>query len=58
MTELINKLNFLEDEDQETFPAMNTNPFDEPDDDHQSYPHNPFCDPDVEGAYYISVSLY
>uniref|UniRef100_A0A3Q3GB33 EH domain binding protein 1 n=1 Tax=Kryptolebias marmoratus TaxID=37003 RepID=A0A3Q3GB33_KRYMA len=45
ITELINKLNFLEDEDQETGPAMNTNPFDEPDDDHQSYSLNPFCNP-------------
>ncbi|GLD69626.1 EH domain-binding protein 1 isoform X1, partial [Lates japonicus] len=46
--ELINKLNFLEDEDQETPPAMSTNPFDEPDDDLHSNHHNPFCDPDEE----------
>uniref|UniRef100_A0A8C6Q0M0 EH domain binding protein 1 n=1 Tax=Nothobranchius furzeri TaxID=105023 RepID=A0A8C6Q0M0_NOTFU len=44
--ELINKLNFLEDEDQETAPAMSMNPFDEPDGDLQSYPLNPFGDPD------------
>uniref|UniRef100_A0A8C6Q2M3 EH domain binding protein 1 n=1 Tax=Nothobranchius furzeri TaxID=105023 RepID=A0A8C6Q2M3_NOTFU len=47
--ELINKLNFLEDEDQETAPAMSMNPFDEPDGDLQSYPLNPFGDPD-EGS--------
>uniref|UniRef100_A0A1A7WJZ8 EH domain binding protein 1 n=1 Tax=Iconisemion striatum TaxID=60296 RepID=A0A1A7WJZ8_9TELE len=46
--ELINKLNFLEDEDQETAPAMSMNPFDEPDGDLQSYPLNPFGDPDDE----------
>lgn len=47
-TELINKLNFLEDEDQETPPAMSTNPFDEPDDDiHPN--HHPFEDPGYEG---------
>uniref|UniRef100_A0A1A8G6D3 EH domain binding protein 1 n=1 Tax=Nothobranchius korthausae TaxID=1143690 RepID=A0A1A8G6D3_9TELE len=46
--ELINKLNFLEDEDQETSPAMSLNPFDEPDGDLQSYPLNPFGDPDDE----------
>ncbi|XP_067466825.1 EH domain-binding protein 1 isoform X5 [Thunnus thynnus] len=47
--ELINKLNFLEDEDQDTPPAMSTNPFDEPD-DHLHDPNNlnPFGDPDEE----------
>lgn len=48
-TELINKLNFLEDEDQDTAPAMSANPFDEPDDDLHSNHHNPFGDPDEEG---------
>ncbi|XP_042288980.1 EH domain-binding protein 1 isoform X5 [Thunnus maccoyii] len=49
ITELINKLNFLEDEDQDTPPAMSTNPFDEPD-DHLHDPNNlnPFGDPDEE----------
>ncbi|KAM4599880.1 EH domain-binding protein 1 isoform 2-T4 [Fundulus diaphanus] len=46
--ELINKLNFLEDEDQDSAPAMTTNPFDETDVDLQSYPLNPFGDPDEE----------
>ncbi|XP_023281073.1 EH domain-binding protein 1 isoform X3 [Seriola lalandi dorsalis] len=46
--ELINKLNFLEDEDQETLPAMSTNPFDEPDDDLHPNHLNPFGDPDEE----------
>uniref|UniRef100_A0A4W6DUE9 EH domain binding protein 1 n=1 Tax=Lates calcarifer TaxID=8187 RepID=A0A4W6DUE9_LATCA len=46
--ELINKLNFLEDEDQETPPSMSTNPFDEPDDDLHSNHLNPFGDPDEE----------
>ncbi|XP_071335940.1 EH domain-binding protein 1 isoform X4 [Trachinotus anak] len=46
--ELINKLNFLEDEDQETPPAMSTNPFDEPDDDLHPNHLNPFGDPDEE----------
>ncbi|XP_037537179.1 EH domain-binding protein 1 [Nematolebias whitei] len=46
--ELINKLNFMEDEDQETVSAINKNPFDETDDDHQTYPLNPFCYPDEE----------
>ncbi|KAM9365314.1 EH domain-binding protein 1 isoform 3-T3 [Pholidichthys leucotaenia] len=46
--ELINKLNFLEDEDQETTPAMNTNPFDEADDDLHTNHLNPFGDPDEE----------
>uniref|UniRef100_A0A1A8KHL9 EH domain binding protein 1 n=2 Tax=Nothobranchius kuhntae TaxID=321403 RepID=A0A1A8KHL9_NOTKU len=54
--ELINKLNFLEDEDQETAPAMSMNPFDEPDDDLQSYPLNPFGDPDEETPGPPSVS--
>lgn len=48
ITELINKLNFLEDEDQDAAPAMTTNPFDEPDGDLQSYPLNPFGDPEEE----------
>uniref|UniRef100_A0A665TPL4 EH domain binding protein 1 n=1 Tax=Echeneis naucrates TaxID=173247 RepID=A0A665TPL4_ECHNA len=52
ITELISKLNFLEDEDQETPPAMSTNPFDEPDDDDLEPNHlNPFGDPDEEGMY-------
>ncbi|KAM9847599.1 EH domain-binding protein 1 [Aulostomus maculatus] len=47
--ELINKLNFLEDEDQETLPAMSTNPFDETDDQLDDPNHlNPFGDPDEE----------
>uniref|UniRef100_A0A665THE1 EH domain binding protein 1 n=1 Tax=Echeneis naucrates TaxID=173247 RepID=A0A665THE1_ECHNA len=47
--QLISKLNFLEDEDQETPPAMSTNPFDEPDDDDLEPNHlNPFGDPDEE----------
>uniref|UniRef100_A0A8C6Q0L0 EH domain binding protein 1 n=1 Tax=Nothobranchius furzeri TaxID=105023 RepID=A0A8C6Q0L0_NOTFU len=50
ISELINKLNFLEDEDQETAPAMSMNPFDEPDGDLQSYPLNPFGDPDEENV--------
>ncbi|XP_015800473.1 EH domain-binding protein 1 isoform X6 [Nothobranchius furzeri] len=54
--ELINKLNFLEDEDQETAPAMSMNPFDEPDGDLQSYPLNPFGDPDEETPGPPSVS--
>uniref|UniRef100_A0A8D3CKR6 EH domain binding protein 1 n=1 Tax=Scophthalmus maximus TaxID=52904 RepID=A0A8D3CKR6_SCOMX len=44
--ELISKLNFLEDEDQEAPPAMSTNPFDEPDDDLHPNHLNPFGDPD------------
>ncbi|XP_040905918.1 EH domain-binding protein 1 isoform X2 [Toxotes jaculatrix] len=48
ITELINKLNFLEDEDQETPPAMSTNPFDDPDDDMHPNHLNPFGDPDEE----------
>ncbi|KAM6916355.1 EH domain-binding protein 1 isoform 2-T2 [Xenentodon cancila] len=48
ITELINKLNFLEDEDQETAPAMNINPFEEPDDDLLPNHLNPFGDPDEE----------
>ncbi|XP_061915483.1 EH domain-binding protein 1 isoform X7 [Entelurus aequoreus] len=42
--ELINKLNFLEDEDRETHPAMCSNPFDEPEDNHL----NPFGEPGEE----------
>lgn len=49
VTELISKLNFLEDEDQETAPAMSTNPFDEPDDDLHPNHFNPFGDEDEEG---------
>uniref|UniRef100_A0A3B4FK26 EH domain binding protein 1 n=1 Tax=Pundamilia nyererei TaxID=303518 RepID=A0A3B4FK26_9CICH len=45
---LINKLNFLEDEDQDTAPAMNNNPFDEPDVDLHPNHLNPFDDPDEE----------
>ncbi|XP_061602054.1 EH domain-binding protein 1 isoform X6 [Cololabis saira] len=48
ITELINKLNFLEDEDQETGTAMSTNPFDEPDDDLLPNHFNPFGDPEEE----------
>lgn len=48
-TELINKLNFLEDEDQDSTPTMMNNPFDEPDGDFHPYPLNPFGDPDEEG---------
>ncbi|XP_023819167.1 EH domain-binding protein 1 isoform X5 [Oryzias latipes] len=46
--ELINKLNFLEDEDRESAPAMSSNPFDETDDDLQTNHLNPFGDPDEE----------
>lgn len=49
--ELINKLNFLEDEDQEAPPAMTTNPFDEPDDNVHANDLNPFGDPDEEGTF-------
>ncbi|KAF7659850.1 hypothetical protein LDENG_00291400 [Lucifuga dentata] len=49
ITELINKLNFMEDEDQETPPAVGGNPFEEPDDDLHDPNHlNPFGDPDEE----------
>ncbi|XP_035519458.1 EH domain-binding protein 1 isoform X2 [Morone saxatilis] len=48
ITELINKLNFLEDEDQEVPPAMGTNPFDDPDDDLHPNHLNPFGDPDED----------
>ncbi|XP_070697465.1 EH domain-binding protein 1 isoform X2 [Pempheris klunzingeri] len=48
ITELINKLNFLEDEDQDVPPAMSTNPFDEPEDDLHPNHLNPFGDPDEE----------
>ncbi|XP_062422446.1 EH domain-binding protein 1 isoform X2 [Pungitius pungitius] len=46
--ELINKLNFLEDEDLEASPAMCTNPFAGGDDDLHPNHHNPFGDPDEE----------
>ncbi|CAJ1066665.1 EH domain-binding protein 1-like isoform X4 [Xyrichtys novacula] len=45
--ELISKLNFLEDEDQDSS-AMSTNPFDDPDDDPHPNHLNPFGDPDEE----------
>ncbi|XP_069568980.1 EH domain-binding protein 1 isoform X7 [Brachyistius frenatus] len=48
ITELINKLNFLEDEDPETALAMSTNPFDDPDDDLHPNHLNPFGDPEDE----------
>lgn len=48
--ELINKLNFLEDEDQDGTPAMSNNPFDDPDDDMHPNHLNPFGDPDEEGT--------
>ncbi|XP_028458956.1 EH domain-binding protein 1 isoform X5 [Perca flavescens] len=48
ITELINKLNFLEDEDQEASSDMGTNPFDEPDGDLHPNHLNPFGDPDEE----------
>ncbi|XP_030011247.1 EH domain-binding protein 1 isoform X7 [Sphaeramia orbicularis] len=49
ITELISKLNFLEDEDQDTPPAMGVNPFDEPENDlHDPNDLNPFGDPDEE----------
>ncbi|XP_036402375.1 EH domain-binding protein 1 isoform X3 [Megalops cyprinoides] len=44
ITELINKLNFLEEDDQEA-PGMSTNPFEDPDDSNEL---NPFGDPDEE----------
>ena len=51
-TELISKLNFLEDEDQEPPSAMSTNPFEEQEDDpHEPNHLNPFGDPDEEGMY-------
>uniref|UniRef100_A0A8D0D604 EH domain binding protein 1 n=1 Tax=Sander lucioperca TaxID=283035 RepID=A0A8D0D604_SANLU len=56
ITELINKLNFLEDEDQEASPDMGTNPFDEPDGDLHPNHLNPFGDPDEEGMF-NSVSM-
>ncbi|XP_029690518.1 EH domain-binding protein 1 isoform X3 [Takifugu rubripes] len=46
--ELINKLNFLDDKDQDSSAAMSTNPFDEPDDSIHPNHFNPFGDPDVE----------
>lgn len=55
-TELINKLNFLEDEDRDAPPSMSTNPFDEPDDDIHPNHLNPFGDPDEEGVFnYVSM---
>uniref|UniRef100_A0A3Q2Y2V6 EH domain binding protein 1 n=1 Tax=Hippocampus comes TaxID=109280 RepID=A0A3Q2Y2V6_HIPCM len=46
---LINKLNFLEDEDRDTHPAMLANPFDEPEDHLPEANHlNPFGDPDED----------
>uniref|UniRef100_A0A3Q2Y379 EH domain binding protein 1 n=1 Tax=Hippocampus comes TaxID=109280 RepID=A0A3Q2Y379_HIPCM len=49
ITELINKLNFLEDEDRDTHPAMLANPFDEPEDHLPEANHlNPFGDPDED----------
>ncbi|XP_036384851.1 EH domain-binding protein 1-like isoform X2 [Megalops cyprinoides] len=44
ITELISKLNFLDEEDQDTS-NMVTNPFEDPDDTHEL---NPFGDPDEE----------
>ncbi|KAG7283527.1 LOW QUALITY PROTEIN: hypothetical protein CRUP_012587 [Coryphaenoides rupestris] len=50
ITELISKLNFLDDQNHDTAPAMSSNPFEDPDD----YPlepssHlNPFSEPDEE----------
>ncbi|XP_054874929.1 EH domain-binding protein 1 isoform X3 [Amphiprion ocellaris] len=46
--ELINKLNFLEDEDQEKPPTMSNNPFDDPEDDLHPNHLNPFSDSDEE----------
>lgn len=59
VTELISKLNFLEeDQDQDTPPAMSNNPFEEPDDDpHDINDLNPFGDPDEEGAYFVTFDL-
>ncbi|TMS04233.1 EH domain-binding protein 1 [Larimichthys crocea] len=48
ITELISKLNFLEDEDQDALPTMCTNPFDDPDDDLHPNHLNPFGDPDED----------
>uniref|UniRef100_A0A3P8UMD3 EH domain binding protein 1 n=1 Tax=Cynoglossus semilaevis TaxID=244447 RepID=A0A3P8UMD3_CYNSE len=48
ITELINKLNFLEDEDQDTPAAMSTNPFDDPDEDLHPNHLNPFDDAEEE----------
>ncbi|XP_033956255.1 EH domain-binding protein 1 isoform X3 [Pseudochaenichthys georgianus] len=44
--ELINKLNFLDDEDQDVPPALCSNPFEDPDDDLHPNHLNPFDDPD------------
>uniref|UniRef100_A0A674MK07 EH domain binding protein 1 n=1 Tax=Takifugu rubripes TaxID=31033 RepID=A0A674MK07_TAKRU len=52
--ELINKLNFLDDKDQDSSAAMSTNPFDEPDDSIHPNHFNPFGDPDVEEPTVIS----
>ncbi|XP_063731413.1 LOW QUALITY PROTEIN: EH domain-binding protein 1 [Eleginops maclovinus] len=46
--ELINKLNFLDDEDQEVPADMCSNPFEDPDDDLHPNHLNPFGDPDEE----------
>ncbi|XP_054654250.1 EH domain-binding protein 1 isoform X2 [Dunckerocampus dactyliophorus] len=47
--ELINKLNFLEDEDRQMHPAMSSNPFDEPEDNLADPNHlNPFGELDEE----------
>lgn len=54
-TELISKLNFLEDEDQDALPTMCTNPFDDPDDDLHPNHLNPFGDPDEDGMFTSSV---
>ncbi|XP_072293286.1 EH domain-binding protein 1 isoform X4 [Eucyclogobius newberryi] len=49
--ELINKLNFLEDEDLDAPPTMCTNPFDEPEEDLQDPSLlNPFVEPDDEAS--------
>lgn len=59
VTELINKLNFLEDEDQEAPPVMSSNPFDEPDGDLLPNHLNPFGDPDEEGMFsFVSIILF
>uniref|UniRef100_A0A8C4FDM5 EH domain binding protein 1 n=1 Tax=Dicentrarchus labrax TaxID=13489 RepID=A0A8C4FDM5_DICLA len=58
ITELINKLNFLEDEDQEVPPAMGSNPFDDPDDDLHPNHLNPFGDPDEEGMQRVNEDSF
>ena len=50
-TELINKLNFLDDEDQEVPPALCSNPFEDLDDDLHPNHLNPFDDPDDTGMH-------